>query len=392
MPRNDQDYTLDYWEYSVAITDFLGDKWFESLKIIVGHINSEDLEAEVEGDATDIRMKISSKSYKILQNKLREHPLFSSINDPSIRKYCSTFVKNGFIEPGLMSYHPKVDEFLATNNYSNKENVDLVKTNIFEEIFYKNSKVRANSTDSIDSFNYPEIVINSIANLPDGLEKEAIPAFMLVTDKTKFKNGFLTREEIDEIKKNPDIDRLKNDKFNQIGYMSGVLGKLSNIEFIRELDRYFLRDNLSEKELQELESQSDGRDNYLQAQLRSILINEVVNVLSEPCCMLTQKTFSVRRSHLKTIASHIKPFRNSNEDEKYDPNNALLLNIFFDDLFDINYIDNQCYASFKPDGTVLLSEKLLPETKNIWSGFTLDKRFLNEERVRYLEYHRNHLA
>ena len=69
MPRNDQDYTLDYWEYSVAITDFLGDKWFESLKIIVGHINSEDLEAEVEGDATDIRMKISSKSYKILQNK-----------------------------------------------------------------------------------------------------------------------------------------------------------------------------------------------------------------------------------------------------------------------------------------------------------------------------------
>ena len=108
--------------------------------------------------------------------------------------------------------------------------------------------------------------------------------------------------------------------------------------------------------------------------------------------MLTQKTFSVRRSHLKTIASHIKPFRNSNEDEKYDPNNALLLNIFFDDLFDINYIDNQCYASFKPDGTVLLSEKLLPETKNIWSGFTLDKRFLNEERVRYLEYHSDHIA
>ena len=29
MPRNDQDYTLDYWEYSVAITDFLGDKWFD---------------------------------------------------------------------------------------------------------------------------------------------------------------------------------------------------------------------------------------------------------------------------------------------------------------------------------------------------------------------------
>jgi hypothetical protein len=130
MTNSHQDYTLGYWEYSVAITNFLGDKWFESLKIIVEHINSEDLEAEVEGDATDIRMKISSKSYKVLQNKLKDHPLFSSINDLSIRKYLQTFVKNGFIEPGLLSYHPKVDEFLATNQYSNKENVDLVKTNI----------------------------------------------------------------------------------------------------------------------------------------------------------------------------------------------------------------------------------------------------------------------
>ena len=392
MTNNHQDYTLGYWEYSVAITNFLGDRWFESLKIIVEHINSEDLEAEVEGDATDIRMKISSKSYKVLQNKLKDHPLFSSINDLSIRKYLQTFVKNGFIEPGLLSYHPKVDEFLATNQYSNKENVDLVKTNIFEEIFYKNSKIRANATESIDSFNYSKIVINSIANLPDGLEQEAIPAFMLITDKTKFKKGFLTREEIDEIKTNPNIDRLIKDKYNQVRYFQGVLSKLSNVELIRDSNRYFLRENLSEKELQELEAINEGRDNYLQRQLRTSLINEVITVFSNEYCMLTRETFSVRRGHLKNIASHIKPFRNCNDEEKYDPNNALLLNIFFDDLFDINFGDNKCYASFDENGNVLLSDKLHQKTRDIWSNFKLDEKFLNDQRLGYFNYHKNHLA
>ena len=112
MPKRDQDYTLDYWEYSVAITDFLGDKWFNSLQIISDHINSDDLEAD-----EDDPLNISSKSYQILQSKLRDHPLFNEINDLSIRKYCQTFVKNGFIEPGLLSYHPKVNEFLATKNF-----------------------------------------------------------------------------------------------------------------------------------------------------------------------------------------------------------------------------------------------------------------------------------
>ena len=387
MPRRDQDYTLEYWEYSVAITDFLGDKWLNSLEIISAHIDSDDLEAD-----EDDPLNISSKSYQALQSKLRDHPLFSGINDLSIRKYCQTFVKNGFIEPGLLSYHPKVKEFLATKNYSNEENKNKVKTNIFEEIFYNNSKLRANATGSTDSFNYVSVIINSIANLPAGLEKEAIPAFMLVTNKAKLENGFLTREEIDEIKLNPDIERLVRDKYNQVRYLSGVLSKLSNIEFIKESNSYFLRENLSEKELRELEAINEGRNNYLQRQLRSELINEVINVFSEECCMLTEQTFSVRRSHLQNIASHIKPFRNSNEDEKYDPNNALLLNLFFDDLFDINFGDNKCYASFDENGGVLLSNDLHPHSKNIWSSFTLDRRFLNEERLRYLEYHRDHLA
>ena len=80
MPRTDQDYTLEYWEYSVAITDFLGDKWLNSLEIISAHIDSDDLEAD-----EDDPLNISSKSYQALQSKLRDHPLFSGINDLSIR-------------------------------------------------------------------------------------------------------------------------------------------------------------------------------------------------------------------------------------------------------------------------------------------------------------------
>lgn len=383
---NTQDYSLEYWEYTVGTSDFKGDKWFYALETTINHIDSEE-----NVSLPDNKNIISTPSYKKLQEKISNHPLIN-INSTSIRKYPSTFVKNGFIEPGCMSYHPRVKDFLETKNYEDEELRNKVRSNIFEEIFYENSKFRASAKKKFDKTNYGLFLINTIANLESGLESEAIPAIMLITDISSYKKGYLSRDEIEKAKRNPDIDRLVRDKYNQIRFLRGVLKKLSNIEYISSRDTYVLRENLSEKELEELEIISEGRDGYKQRQLRSKLENESAEVFSEISCMLTRKTFSVRRSHLASRASHIKPFRDCDPEEQYDPNNALLLNLFFDDLFDINFGDKKCYASFASDGKVLLSDDLLPETKKIWSGFKLDRKFLNQERLYYLDYHRSHLA
>ena len=94
----------------------------------------------------------------------------------------------------------------------------------------------------------------------------------------------MSRDEIEKAKRNPDIDRLVRDKYNQIRFLRGVLKKLSNIEYISSRDRYVLRENLSEKELEELEIISEGRDGYKQRQLRSKLENESAEVFSEISC------------------------------------------------------------------------------------------------------------
>ena len=112
-----------------------------------------------------------------------------------------------------MSYHPRVKDFLETKNYEDEELRNKVRSNIFEEIFYENLNFSAKKNlikQIMDSF-----LINTIANLESGLESEAIPAIMLITDISSYKKGYLSRDEIEKAKRNPDIDRLVRDKYNQ---------------------------------------------------------------------------------------------------------------------------------------------------------------------------------
>ena len=85
--------------------------------------------------------------------------------------------------------------------------------------------------------------------------------------------------------------------------------------------------------------------------------------------------------HLK--ASHIKPWRSSNDDEKIDGNNGLLLSPHVDHLFDRGWIlfddDGVLVPSPKLDLLVLQSWRIEPDR--------LSRPFLPRQRE-YLEYHR----
>lgn len=86
------------------------------------------------------------------------------------------------------------------------------------------------------------------------------------------------------------------------------------------------------------------------------------------------------------VASHIKPWKDSDNIERLDGNNGLALTPTYDRLFD------QGYISFTDDKKLLISSKLEQEcieALNLVCGQTIENLILTEERKKYLEFHRS---
>ena len=83
------------------------------------------------------------------------------------------------------------------------------------------------------------------------------------------------------------------------------------------------------------------------------------------------------------IASHIKPWSQSDNEERLDPFNGLLLLPTLDKLFDKGYI------SFDDNGSILISKLL---TNYDILGINEDMKIkIEEEHKKYLNYHRNEI-
>ena len=98
----------------------------------------------------------------------------------------------------------------------------------------------------------------------------------------------------------------------------------------------------------------------------------------EPTCRVTGTTSSTHR-----IASHIKPWKVSTDEEKLDENNGLFLAPHIDHLFDGGFI------SFKDNGDLLISPKLSKKTLQEWSiPYPLNVGSFNKEQRIFLKHHR----
>ena len=90
------------------------------------------------------------------------------------------------------------------------------------------------------------------------------------------------------------------------------------------------------------------------------------------------------KTHL--TASHIKPWRKSDNREKIDGNNGLLLSPHVDRLFDHGFI------SFSDFGELLISSKLNQDVLKFWN---IDPKAnvgaFRPEQCVYLNYHRENL-
>lgn len=87
------------------------------------------------------------------------------------------------------------------------------------------------------------------------------------------------------------------------------------------------------------------------------------------------------------IASHIKPWRDSNNEERLDGHNGLLLSPHIDKLFDKGFI------SFNDDGSLLISPLLDTAVLSKWciSSMLIHKQELTAKQKYYMEYHRKYI-
>ena len=85
-------------------------------------------------------------------------------------------------------------------------------------------------------------------------------------------------------------------------------------------------------------------------------------------------------------ASHIKPWKNCNNEECIDPENGLLLKPDNDFLFD------QGYISFNDDGSIIISKML--SKQDVQEFHLSDKtriKQVTKKMKEYLSYHREHI-
>ena len=86
------------------------------------------------------------------------------------------------------------------------------------------------------------------------------------------------------------------------------------------------------------------------------------------------------------IASHIKPWAVSNDDEKLDPKNGFMLSPLYDKLFDRGFM------TFTDDRKIILSNWISPANKRrlgVSEGQFIQMLPLDIERQSYLEFHRS---
>lgn len=158
------------------------------------------------------------------------------------------------------------------------------------------------------------------------------------------------------------------------------------VSYSNEIQGYEYLTYKESKEIEEIESSSLSEKTKVnlktarigQGKYRENLFEEI------PFCPFTK----INDERL-LIASHIKPWVVSSNEEKIDPKNGITLSPTYDVLFDRGFI------SFENDGSLLVSPFISPMNQkrlDIKEGKKIQVAlFLDDKRTGYLEYHRQNI-
>lgn len=352
----------EYWKLTLEYTDFHDDKFLTTLQMVVDTIDFLNLSGTYEYNRTDYQ----NLQYEILAQVPKtsadvENQLAST------RKAINQCVKLGFVNSQLHSYHHLTKDYLEART-------DRKRKTLFSRIVYDNSSFNRSITNESNLHQLNFLVNTLVEN--GKLSKSDIIALMMV-DIEQVKKGFLDRKELDDYVQLATTSKFIERKYNQIGYLHNILNKLDEICFVND-ELYFTEDA---KRIfgEEIEVVTKKRNPYLHLLYKNQLKEESFAAYQVEKCMVERLDYPV------LIASHIKPFIESSDFEAYDVNNGILLSRNFDSLFDLGYI------TFDNNGKVITSKQISNDVIKHVSNYQLDNRFLNPQRLAYMDYHRKNV-
>lgn len=337
-----------YRKLTVEYTDIQEERFIGTLGLIINFIDRDN-------------DNYSSRKYKKLQNLIDSY--FPKRDLASVRKSINQFVKLGFIDFNLTSYHERSKEFIkAVTNEQRSE--------IFTEIFITNASFNKSVTND-DNFKDVKFIFKTLSEVGE-LSIDNIAALMSIDNHYKlYPNGYINRDKLDQLTRSEQVQEFKSRKYNQIGYCINFLKQLDNISFVNQ-NFYFL-DKAPDPII------SDKRDSTRQAIYKDDLMVE-----SNSKCMVKNLAYPSLR------AAHIKPWILCEPNEKYDPNNGLLLSLNLDKLFELVHIHKTC-ISFEDNGKIIFTKKCPEDIKDYYQNYQINEIYLNNERIKYLQYHRQKL-
>lgn len=354
--RKNQKYE-EYWKYTASKIDFNNPLFLKSLRIIVKRIDQKNIE------------------YKALQLEIAEHNGFVG-KDPllSARKEINTWVKNGFINPGLKNYHPLTKSFLES-----KEGFE--RDTLLAKIFIEGNKLSASATqeDTVRK-NRVKFLLRTLQENKKLTDDDLLG--MMYTNPDDY-GHFMSKSDLAEQTEYVKKINAKDRKYNQVSHFKSILKCLNQYIVVIDKTIYF-RNDFDEKQNIAKSKGKPPRSQAEQEIYRDLLILESNKVLGDAednsrCkCMLS----GLPMSKAKIVASHIWDYRRCDKDAEYDPNNGLLLGENADYYFDSGKI------SFSDDGKVLIKDNVPIEWRSVLRSQKLNKIFLNPERRAYLKKHR----
>ena len=336
----------EYWKITLEYSDYCGGSFNECLKTIVDFIDNNDT-------------RIYSKElYAQLQQQVFK--LNPKEDLASVRKAINQFLKLGFINNFLQDYHTKTKDFLNSNDKETKQR-------LFSEIMYDNASFNRSVTTPSNTKEI-NFLIKTLESCK-AISQNNLLALM-TCDTTK--KDFITKDELDILTKKVIDKNLNKRKYNQRNYLWNLCKNV--------LIGIYLDSNnnltLEEAEITEQIQTSGTRDTYKQTLYKYALYNECKNIEGQICC------FVEKMKYPSLIASHIKPYAKCDINEQFDSNNGLLLSKNIDHLFDSGWI------SFDDNGKIIFADFLDEKLKVFLCNKKLDDKYLNQERLKYLKFHR----
>lgn len=351
----------NYWKLTVEYTDIHGERFRNTLRLIVSFIddNKEIIDNE-DGKITAL--------YKELQDNIAS--VFSKSDYASVRKSINQFVKLGFIKPKLKDYHRLTKRFL--NVSTNKE-----RELIISEIYYTSATLGSSIT--VDRSDTKEInfLLKTLMYHPEKKLTENDVISLMNTDVAAISKGYLDEKELSEKYQFAKLTRFDKKKYNQINYFYKFLSYVPGITLIDRTITY--TEDASEILAGKIDTK---RDQTLFRIMKENLKEESKRLYAgkEVCYFTKMQTKGLVASHIWRSEDALKEM---DVEAAYDYKNALLLEQNVDAYFD------KYDLTFDINGNPLFGVQVTNDFIEKYGDNKLDESVLILERLLYMQKHNN---